>query len=350
MHDFFEDEKRYYMVTEICEGGELFDEIQKRSRFSERDAAVVMKQILSCLNYCHSQNIVHRDLKPEYILIDTDNKEFDNLKIIDFSKATVFDPTKNLKEKLGSPYYIAPEVLNKIYDQKCDIWSCGVLTYILLSGTPPFNGTTNAEIYQRIREGQFNFDSYEWDGISVNAKSFISDLLTYYADERPSAQEAVQHPWIVELSQQEVEETMAMGALHNMTEFDTSNFTLKQATYAFIASQLLTKKERDDLAKVFKSFDKNNDGKLSIEEVKDGYREHYGRDMTGLELQSMFNAVDTDHSGFIDYSEFVVAAMHQNQLTTDEKMHAAFNMFDKDGSGIIHPEEIREVLQFGGTT
>ena len=96
-----------------------------------------------------------------------------------------------------------------------------------------------------------------------------------------------------------------------MSAFEASNLTLKQATYAFIASQLLSKSERDDLAKVFKAFDKNNDGKLSIEEVKDGYREHYGRDMTGTELQAMFNAVDTDHSGFIDYSEFVVAAMHQ---------------------------------------
>merc|ERR1719150_1220553 len=124
---------------------------------------------------------------------------------------------------------------------------------------------------------------------------------------------------------------------------------MKQATFAFIASQLLSKGERDGLAKVFKAFDKNGDGKLSMQEVKEGYLEHYGKVMSDEEVETMFNAVDTDKSGFIDYSEFVVAAMNENQLTTNEKLQAAFKMFDKDGSGIISPEEIKEVLSFGGT-
>ena len=124
--------------------------------------------------------------------------------------------------------------------------------------------------------------------------------------------------------------------------------TLKQATYAFIASQLLSKAEKDNLAKVFKAFDKNGDGKLSIQEVKEGYLEHYGKIMSDEEVEAMFNAVDTDRSGFIDYSEFVVAAMNERQLTSNDKLHAAFKMFDKDGSGIISADEIKEVLQFGG--
>ena len=125
---------------------------------------------------------------------------------------------------------------------------------------------------------------------------------------------------------------------------------MKQATFAFIASQLLSKGERDGLASVFKAFDKNGDGKLSIQEVKEGYLEHYGKIMSDEEVEAMFNSVDTDRSGFIDYSEFVVAAMAENQLTTNEKMQAAFKMFDKDGSGIISGDEIREVLSFGGTS
>jgi len=142
MYEFFEDEKRYYLVTEICKGGELFDEILQRGKFSERDGAVLMKQVLSCINYCHQANIVHRDLKPENILLEQ-NKEFDQIKIIDFGTSLVYDPSRSLDEKLGTPYYIAPEVLNKNYNQKCDIWSCGVITYILLSGVPPFNGQSD---------------------------------------------------------------------------------------------------------------------------------------------------------------------------------------------------------------
>jgi calcium-dependent protein kinase len=122
MYEFFEDEKRYYLVTDICKGGELFDEILQRGKFSERDGAVLMKQVLSCINYCHQNNIVHRDLKPENILLEQ-NKEFDQIKIIDFGTSLVYEPNKNLDEKLGTPYYIAPDVLNKNYNSKCDIWS-----------------------------------------------------------------------------------------------------------------------------------------------------------------------------------------------------------------------------------
>ena len=112
---------------------------------------------------------------------------------------------------------------------------------------------------------------------------------------------------------------------------------------------MLNKGERDGLAKVFKAFDKNGDGKLSMQEVKEGYLEHYGKVMSDEEVEEMFNKVDTDKSGFIDYSEFVVAAMNENQLTSNEKLQAAFKMFDKDGSGSISADEIREVLSFGGT-
>lgn len=129
-------------LSRICKGGELFDEILQRGKFSEKDGAVLMKQILSCINYCHKNKIVHRDLKPENILLEQ-NKEFDQIKIIDFGTSLVYDPNKQLDEKLGTPYYIAPEVLNKNYGEKCDIWSCGVICYILLSGQPPFNGQSD---------------------------------------------------------------------------------------------------------------------------------------------------------------------------------------------------------------
>merc|ERR1712083_1135459 len=171
---------------------------------------------------------------------------------------------------------------------------------------------------------------------------------TYKQEDRPTAEKSIQHPWIQELSTTTVDESAALSALDNLKGFKNTS-TMQQATFAFIASQLLSKTERDGLAKVFKAFDKNGDGKLSMQEVKDGYLDHYGKIMSDEEVEQMFNAVDTDKSGFIDYSEFVVAAMNESQLTTNDKLQAAFKMFDKDGSGVISPDEIKEVLSFGGT-
>merc|ERR1711981_497978 len=187
MYEFFEDEKRYYIVTDICKGGELFDEIVARGKFSEQDASMLMKQVLSCINYCHQNRIVHRDLKPENILLEQ-NKEFDQIKIIDFGTSLVYDPAKKLDEKLGTPYYIAPEVLNKKYGEKCDIWSIGVIVYILLCGSPPFSGQTDNDIMKAVRAGKVN---YEGKGFSAVAIDFMQALLTYDQDQRPSAATAL---------------------------------------------------------------------------------------------------------------------------------------------------------------
>ena len=195
MYEFFEDEKRYYIVTDICKGGELFDEIVAKGKFSEKDAAMLINQVLTCINYCHKNNIVHRDLKPENVLLEA-NKEFDQIKIIDFGTSLVVKDGEKLDEKLGTPYYIAPEVLQKNYGAKCDIWSIGVITYIILSGIPPFNGASDQEIMKKVKLGKFNFNDPVWKSISDSCKDFISTLLTLDQNTRPSAEKALEHPWL----------------------------------------------------------------------------------------------------------------------------------------------------------
>jgi len=286
MFEFFEDEKRYYLVTEICKGGELFDEIINRGKFTERDAAVLIKQLLMCINYCHKKNIVHRDLKPENILLEA-NKEFDQIKIIDFGTSVVLDNGKFLEEKLGTPYYIAPEVLNKKYNQTCDIWSTGVIVYILLSGIPPFNGPSDEEIMKKVRTGKFSFQDACWAGISDKAKDFITQLLTFDVSKRPTAEDAINHPWIKEMSVTTVSTAIVNDAFTNLRSF-RADVKLKAATYSFIASQLLSSKEKENLQKVFKQFDANGDGKLSKDEIKAGYETHFGKAMSMEDIDEMF--------------------------------------------------------------
>lgn len=129
-------------------------------------------------------------MKPENILLEQ-NKEFDQIKIIDFGTSLVFDENKKLDEKLGTPYYIAPEVLAKNYGAKCDIWSCGVITYIVLSGIPPFNGASDQEIMKKVKLGKFSFQDAVWGSVSDDAKDFITQLLTKDQDKRPSAELAL---------------------------------------------------------------------------------------------------------------------------------------------------------------
>ena len=137
-----------------------------------------------------------------------------------------------------------------------------------------------------------------------------------------------------------------MGALANLKTFRADQ-KLKQATFTYIASQLLSKSEKDQMSKIFKQLDANGDGKLSRDEIMNGYEEYFGKAMSAEDVEKMFMSADTDHSGFIDYTEFVVATMNEKQLMTNEKLAAAFKMFDKDGSGTISPAEIKEVLGFG---
>ena len=131
-----------FVISELCTGGELFDRLIEVKQFSERVAANIMRQLLSAINFCHENGIIHRDLKPENILIESNNEkdsDFFKIKVIDFGTCELFQ-SKMLNEQIGTSFYIAPEVLKNSYNEKCDLWSCGVILYILLSGSPTFYG------------------------------------------------------------------------------------------------------------------------------------------------------------------------------------------------------------------
>lgn len=268
------------------------------------------------------------------------------VKIIDFGTSQEFKigSKKKMEERYGTPYYIAPDVLNKSYNEKCDIWSLGVILYILLVGYPPFNGSDDKKIIDAVKKGKYTLDEPEWNEVSEEAVDLVKKCLTYDPDKRISASEALDHAWFKKFAKTDkVKKSLASKALSNLKNFRAEQ-KLKQATLAYIVSQCLTKEETDKMEEIFAAMDKNNDGMLSKQEISEGYEEHFGVPIDDEELDKIFAAIDTDGSGAIDYSEFLMATMNEQQLMSKEKLKQAFKMFDKDGSGTISKEEIKEAL------
>jgi len=199
LYDVFEDSERIHLILELVTGGELFDQIVSRGVYSERDAATVISQILEAVSYMHSNGIAHRDLKPENLLCGgPDGKQ---IKVTDFGLSKDFGKG-NLKTSCGTPDYVAPEVLKgQTYDNSVDIWSIGVICYILLCGFPPFYGNNDQQIFDKIMKCKYDFPSPDWDDITEDAKMFIQAILVLEPGSRPTAQDCLSAPWIVAQSQ-----------------------------------------------------------------------------------------------------------------------------------------------------
>ena len=338
--EFYENKKIFQIITELCEGGELFDMIVQKGSFSEDEAAWVMKQLFSAVNYIHSNNICHRDIKPENILLDT--KKDNIIKIIDWGTARFFDKSKKMNKISGTPYYIAPEVLAEKYDEKCDIWSCGIIMYILLCGYPPFNGEDDSEIMAKIKVGKFSFPEEEWQDVSSSAKDLINKILTK-ADKRPSAGECLEHPWIKDHNKRSINQSLGKKCLNNMRKFHKGR-KLQQAAMTYIVNYLMTKEEKNEMLEIFQSLDTNGDGVLSKEEIYEGYKDTLGEVEARKEVNRIMKEADIDDNGTIDYNEFVMAATNRQKLLNKEKLDATFKIFDKDGNGSISKDEIKSLL------
>mmetsp|Transcript_1073 Transcript_1073/g.2142 ORF Transcript_1073/g.2142 Transcript_1073/m.2142 type:complete len:392 (-) Transcript_1073:156-1331(-) len=203
--DVYEDADYVHLVTDLCTGGELFDKICEKSSnrdngaacFAEDEAARIMFQILVAVSYMHKRGIVHRDIKPENILFETTDED-SPIKIIDFglSRKHYGGQEPPMTSVVGTPYYIAPEVLRKKYDKSCDLWSVGVIAYILLCGYPPFNGANNDQTHRRVLRGRYYFPAEDWKDVSIEAMDFIHRMLQMDPRKRMTVEQALNHPWI----------------------------------------------------------------------------------------------------------------------------------------------------------
>ncbi|KAJ0100458.1 hypothetical protein Patl1_20051 [Pistacia atlantica] len=186
----YEDENSVHLVMELCAGGELFYQLEKYGRFSEAEARILFRHLMQVVLYCHEIGVVHRDLKPENILLAT-KASSSPIKLADFGLATYIKPGQSLHGTVGSPFYIAPEVLTGGYNQAADVWSAGVILYILLSGMPPFWGNTKSRIFDAVRAADLRFPSNPWDNISESAKRLVRGMLSLNPSQRLTAQQVL---------------------------------------------------------------------------------------------------------------------------------------------------------------
>ena len=348
--DFYSLKTEYNIITEYCQEGELFDEIKAQSPFNEALAAWYLKQILSAVSYCHNMNIIHRDLKPENILIVKRQKNgFHPIKIIDFGTAKVFQKEKAEHVLIGSAYYIAPEVLSRNYTELCDLWSCGVIMYILLTGRPPFNGSSEEEIMKKIKEGTYDLKKYPWGVISEEAKDLLKGLLQVNTKKRLTAKAALEHKWFkIDKTQSTL---MAYNVKHrqlnklidNLMKYRSDNI-LRCAVIALLVHNSIQLNQAHDAVKLFNQIDKNGDGKISKDELFNGLQP-YKKDITDEQLRKqvdiIFNNIDSDHNGYLEYEEFVRAAIDKDHFLSVNFLQFAFNYFDKDHDGEITLEEVK---------
>jgi len=340
LHETYEDQKNIYLVLELCSGGELFDRIIDEGYFTEKNAAVLMKQILAALFYCHSHSIMHRDLKPENFLF-LDKRPDSPLKIIDFGLAARFQPGQVMATKAGTPYYVAPQVLQGKYGKECDLWSAGVIMYILLCGYPPFHGDNDAEILQKVKAGKFTFNEADWKSVSEEAKDLIRKLLTFNPKDRITAETALNHPWIQHKAISTSDVPINKDLVNNFRSFRAQS-KLKKAALTVIAQQL-SEDNIHQLKSIFMQLDKNGDGSLTVQEIREGLQKA-GMKEVPPDLEQLMKEVDSDGSGVIDYTEFLAATIDKKQYLQEDVCWAAFRVFDIDGNGKISAEELQHVL------
>ncbi|XP_039036100.1 calcium-dependent protein kinase 1-like [Hibiscus syriacus] len=336
----YEDAVAVHVVMELCAGGELFDRIIQRGHYTERKAAALTRTIVGVVEACHSLGVMHRDLKPENFLFV--NKQEDSLlKAIDFGLSIFFKPGERFTDVVGSPYYVAPEVLRKRYGPEADVWSAGVILYILLSGVPPFWAENEQGIFEEVLHGDLDFDSDPWPSISESAKDLVRRMLIRDPRRRLTAHEVLCHPWI-QIDGVAPDKPLDSAVLSRMKQFSAMNKLKKMALR--VIAESLSEEEIAGLKEMFKMIDADSSGQITFEELKAGLK-RVGANLKESEIYDLMQAADVDNSGTIDYGEFVAATLHLNKIEKEDHLFAAFSYFDKDGSGYITPDELQQACE-----
>lgn len=340
LKDTYEDDDAVHIVMELCEGGELFDRIVARGHYTERAAAAVTKTIVEVVQMCHMHGVMHRDLKPENFLF-ANKKETSLLKAIDFGLSIFFKPGETFTEIVGSPYYMAPEVLKRNYGPEIDVWSAGVILYILLCGVPPFWAETEQGVAQAIIRSVVDFKRDPWPRVSDNAKDLVKKMLDPDPKRRLTAQGVLDHPWL-QNAKRAPNVSLGETVRARLKQFSVMN-KLKKSALRVIAEHLSVE-EVAGIKEGFQLMDTTNKGKINIDELRVGLHK-LGHQIPDADLHILMEAGDVDKDGYLDYGEFVAISVHLRKMgDDDEHLLEAFKFFDKNKTEYIEIEELRDAL------
>ncbi|XP_030466661.1 CDPK-related kinase 5-like [Syzygium oleosum] len=343
-YDAFEDPDNVYVVMELCEGGELLDRILSRGgKYSEDDAKAVIVQILNVVAFCHLQGVVHRDLKPENFLY-TLKDENSQLKAIDFGLSDFVRPDEKLNDIVGSAYYVAPEVLHRSYSTEADVWSVGVIAYILLCGSRPFWARTESGIFRAVLKAEPGFDEPPWPSLSSEAKDFVKRLLNKDPRRRMSAAQALSHPWIRNYNGVKVPLDVLIFRLMKVYMRSSS---LRRAALKALA-KTLTVDELVYLREQFTLLEPNKSGSITLENLKLALMKNATDAMKDSRIPDFLASLNALQYRRMDFEEFCAAALsvHQLEALDNWEQHArsAYEHFEKDGNRTIVIDELASEL------
>lgn len=346
-YDACEDDLNVYIVMELCEGGELLDRILSRGgRYSEEDAKFVVVQILEIVAFCHLQGVVHRDLKPENFLFTTKDENA-QLKAIDFGLSDFVRPDERLNDIVGSAYYVAPEVLHRSYSMEADVWSIGVITYILLCGSRPFWARTESGIFRSVLKSEPSFDEEPWPSVSAEAKDFVKRLLNKDRHRRMTAAQALTHPWL------RAKQRIPLDILvYRLVKAYLRSSSVRRAALKAL-SKTLSEDDLFYLGAQFMLLEPSKNGRISLENFRSALSRHATEAMKDSRMFDMVMAMDALQFKKIDFQEFCAAAISVPQLEGlerwEQQARNAYQLFEKEGNQVVVIGDLAQELGIPST-